>query len=242
MTLLERTTTSTADPMLQAIAALYGVGILAAFNPCSLPLYPAFLASWSAGGTRPARAAAKFVAGSASSFVVLGAAAGALGIALRVSQFIGRVSGVWLLIAGITTVVRQMQGRSGREWRPLEGGLGRHVARTHAGGLNPYLLGIGAGAGWSPCVGPLLGTALTAAGTTGSPVRSSILLAAYAIGTGTPLLVLANGLVRMTTLRSLSHRMAGASKVIAAGLMIAVGALLATGGYDDLIAWMGAGA
>ena len=48
--------------MLVAALALYGVGVLAAFSPCSVPLYPALLATWTAGGTRRWMTVAAFVA------------------------------------------------------------------------------------------------------------------------------------------------------------------------------------
>ena len=102
--------------MLHALVALYGIGLLAAFNPCSLPLYPAFIASWSGSGGRPTAGAAAFVAGSTVSFVGLGIAAGSLGGALSVLGWLGRIAGASLAVAGLATLRRLALDRPGRTW------------------------------------------------------------------------------------------------------------------------------
>ncbi len=222
--------------MLRALVALYGIGLLAAFNPCSLPLYPVFIAAWAGGGRRPSIGASAFVAGSTVSFVGLGLAAGSLGGALQVVGWLGRLAGAWLAIAGMVVLVRSWRGRSGGTWRPLERGA---VAGGGLGGASlagrAFALGGAAGLSWSPCVGPLLGSALTVAGSSGSPVRSALLLAAYAVGTGTPLLLLAHGAVGIAALRSVTTRVARAGSSLGAVIMVVVGVLVALDRYTVVV-------
>ena len=222
--------------MLHALVALYGIGLLAAFNPCSLPLYPAFIASWSGSGGTPTAGAAAFVAGSTVSFVGLGIAAGSIGGVLSVLDWLGRIAGASLAIAGLATLRRLALDRPGRTWSPLErriAGDGRWIRGPVIG--RSFALGAAAGLAWSPCVGPLLGSALTVAASSGSPWRAGALLAAYAIGTATPLLLVAHGAVDLAAARSVAARVARTASFAGALSMVAVGALLALDRYSAVV-------
>ena len=72
------------------------------------------------------------------------------------------------------------------------------------GPLRPVVVGVAFGAAWSPCVGPLLGAALTVAAGSGDAGRGAVLLFAYALGIGVPFVLASLGLAS-------SPRLAGGS-------------------------------
>jgi cytochrome c-type biogenesis protein len=65
-----------------------------------------------------------------------------------------------------------------------------------AGYLGSYLIGVAFAAGWTPCVGPVLGSILLYAGTTDSLASGVVLLTAYSLGLGLPLFLTALGVDR----------------------------------------------
>src|SRR5204862_7196385 len=131
-----------------------------------------------------------FVAGFSLVFVLLGAAASAVGNLLRDYQvWLGRVGGVLLILFGIYLLGVLRPGFLMRE-RRIE------LARKPLGYFGSGVVGFTFGAVWTPCIGPILGGILTLAATqTGLP-RGAALLAAYALGLGVPSLVTANALDR----------------------------------------------
>jgi cytochrome c-type biogenesis protein len=98
-------------------------------------------------------------------------------------------------------------------------------------------LGLGCGVAWTPCTGPLLGAALTAAAGSGGTARSTVLLLCYASGVLVPFVVLAAiGLSRLPGGIRRAGRALGAASVVAMG---AIGLLLVFDRYDGLVARIG---
>ena len=212
-----------------ASIALYGAGVTSTLSPCVLPLVPGYLGVLVDGSaSRRARAqrVAVFALGAIATFVALGGVAAAVGLPLSATiGWIQRVAGLCLIALGALMIL----GRSGHVVREFR--LVRALpAQPHVRAL---LLGIGCGAAWSPCVGPLLGAALTAAAASGSAWRGSWLLFAFGSGVLTPFCALAS--VRLPTLggrvRSMGRRLSGVSAVA----MLALGAVLLAGWYDALV-------
>lgn len=97
-----------------------------------------------------------------------------------------------------------------------------------------FLVGITFGAGWSPCVGPILGAILTMAAGQGSIKRASLLLAGYAAGLAIPFLALAFGLGSASrVLRRINGHM-GLIKTLAGAVMVGVGVIMLLGLYEQL--------
>lgn len=219
--------------------ALFGAGLLTFASPCVLPLLPMYLAvlggSQAVGmemkheeRTRTRRlrlAGVGFALGLGLVFVALGMGASALSASItehRRALALGAGALMVLLGAKMLGLVRLPW--LDREARPLlsrvpsVGGFG--------GGL---LFGAAFAIGWTPCVGPVLGAALTyAALTTSNPLLAGAMLASYALGLAAPLLAASFAashlLVLTTKLRKFTptiHRTAGV-------LMLGVGALLAS--------------
>ena len=217
-----------------ASIALYGAGITSTISPCVLPLVPGYLAVLADRSSlnrrpRPQRVAI-FALGAIGTFVALGGLVAAVGLELSPTiTVLQRLAGFGLVAFG-TVMLLARSGRATGEFR-----LVRVLpAQPH---LRALLLGVGCGAAWSPCVGPLLGAALTAAGGSGSVWRGSWLLFAFGCGVLTPFC--AASCVR-TPLRSRAARLAGRRlSAASAVVMLGLGVLLIAGWYDDLVQHLG---
>ena len=180
--------------MIAQIIALFGAGVASFLAPCIVPLVPAYLGIivGEVGDAHdPARAVPAtliFIAGFTTVFAGLGAVAGLLGSSLSTFQDIVRVvGGVVIIVMGLA-LLGVGRGVFGRERRLIP------QLPAITGVARPYIVGVAFGAGWSPCVGPLLAAALTIAARTEAVGRSTFLLCAYAMGIGVPLLVVALGI------------------------------------------------
>ncbi len=107
-----------------------------------------------------------------------------------------------------------------------------------AGLWSAYLMGLAFAFGWTPCIGPVLGTILTMSATTGALGQGVALLAVYALGLGVPFLLAAlftDGLLRQ--LKRLS-RTGRALQRGAGALLVVMGALMLTGRLETLAYWL----
>lgn len=216
---------------LQSISLPLAVAAGAAsfLSPCVLPLVPAYLAflSRSAGEADRGQRAR----------VVRGAVGFVLGLGFFCVTFfyaLDRVLSPWRsVLAPVLGGLVVLLGLSlmgfvripwlEREFRRLPNGRGR-------GGLaGGFLLGLGLAAGWSPCIGPVLGAVLTSGIEQGTTGLGLSLMVAYALGLGLPFLVAALLLDRATPLlRTLSRHqrpvaMAGGAVVAAMGVLVMLG-------------------
>ena len=213
-----------------ASIALYGAGVTSTLSPCVLPLVPGYLGvltdSAGVGNYARAQRVGIFAFGAIATFVALGGAVAAVGLAL--SGTIGllqRLSGLALILMAGATLAGKL-GKVGPELR-----LVRVLpSQPH---LRALVLGLGCGAAWSPCVGPLLGAALTAAGGSGSVWRGSWLLFAFGCGVLTPFVATAflrNPFVGVRG-RVIGRRLSAAAPVV----MLGLGVLLIAGWYDGFV-------
>lgn len=190
---------------------LAGLAGLASFlSPCVLPMVPAYIGYLSgravvaAGTTLSGRErfatflhALAFVVGFSGVFAALGAAAGGLGGLLR-SDWVRWVGGLIMVFFGLTLM--------GAIKLPALYTERRLHFRTHSrwGYLSSLLVGVSFAAGWTPCVGPVLGAILVLGASQETAGQAVLLLTAYSIGLGVPFLLvglavdrLANGLRRL---------------------------------------------
>ena len=224
--------------MIAQIIALFGAGVASFLAPCIVPLVPAYLGIivGEVGDAHdPARAVPAtliFIAGFTTVFAFLGAIAGLLGSSLSTFQDIVRVvGGVVIIVMGLALlgVARTVFGRERRlmPQLPAIGGVAR-----------PYVVGVAFGAGWSPCVGPLLAAALTIAARSEEVGRGTILLCAYAMGIGVPFLVAALGIASSPRLAERLRRMGPGLERVAGVSLVVLGVLLATNTYVHLTSYL----
>ena len=224
--------------MFTEIVALFGAGVASFLAPCIIPLVPAYLGiivGEMGDAHDPARAVPAtliFIAGFTTVFAGLGAAAGLLGSSLDTFETGIRVVGGGLIIVMGLALLGVARGPLSRERRLIP----KLPAVT--GVARPYVVGIAFGAGWSPCVGPLLAAALTIAARSGQVGRGTILLIAYAMGIGVPFLVAALGLASSPRLAERLRRIGPNLERIAGGLLVVLGLLLATNTYVHLTSYL----
>jgi cytochrome c-type biogenesis protein len=220
------------------IIALFGAGVASFLAPCIVPLVPAYLGIivGEVGDAHdPARAVPAtliFIAGFTTVFAGLGAVAGLLGSSLSTFQDVVReAGGVVIVIMGLALlgVGRAVFGREKRLIPQLPAVTG--IAR-------PYIVGVAFGAGWSPCVGPLLAAALTIAARSEEVGRGTILLCAYALGIGVPFLVTALGIASSPRLAERLRRMGPGLERVSGVLLVVLGVLLATNTYIHLTSYL----
>jgi cytochrome c-type biogenesis protein len=212
-------------------------GLLSFVSPCVLPLVPVYVGYLSGSGlsgdTPPSRRevfshALLFVGGFTAVFVVLfGLPMTLLGGALaRYGEWIAKAGGVVLVLFGLHTLgifnipLINMTRR-------LEMGRG-----MKPGYVRSTLIGVSFAAGWTPCIGPLLGTVITLALT--EPTRAMGLLFVYALGLAVPFLAVAALLTQaMGWLNRLKPYMR-AIQIVSGLLMVAIGVLLVSGAFAIL--------
>jgi cytochrome c-type biogenesis protein len=218
----------------------FAAGLLSFVSPCVLPLVPVYLSYLSGSGVSgdasPNRRqvfshALFFVGGFTLLLIILFGLPTTIlaGLLQQYSGWITKIGGVILILFGLHTMgiftipLLNMT-------RQVELGTGMRLGYARS-----TLFGVAFAAGWTPCVGPLLGTAMTLAFT--EPSRAVVLILAYALGLATPFLVTAALLTRAVGwLRRLNKYMR-AVEITSGLLMVGVGILLITGTFTALNAY-----
>lgn len=220
-------------------------GVVSFLSPCVLPIVPSYvtfitgmtLDELTVRGTAAARAkaalhASLFVLGFTLVFVTLGATATMLGAALQRSlpllQQIGGViiTAFGLYLVGLLRIPALMRDRR------------VHLASKPAGLAGSLLVGVAFGAGWTPCVGPVLASILLYAGTKTTMAKGMLLLGTYALGLGIPFFVAAVSLNWYLAGTRRLLRWLRPVEIVAGLLLIAVGVLLFTGRFTALSAFL----
>jgi cytochrome c-type biogenesis protein len=224
----------------------FSAGLLSFLSPCVLPLVPSyatFITGMSLDELRGTEERARtrhaalvhgvlFVLGFTAVFMALGASATFLGSLLAyASRWVERVGGTLLICFGLYLLgVLRLPGAE-REWR-------MHLADKPVGYLGTVLVGITFGAGWTPCIGPVLGGILTLAATRGSMTEGMGLLGVYSAGLAVPFLLSTILIDRfLTGFRRLRRWLPWINRISGVMLLV-VGALLVTGSFSTLSALM----
>lgn len=165
-------------------------GGLTTLSPCVLPLLPLVVGS-ALQGHRWAPVA--MGAGMIGSFALIGMLLGALGPALGVDGDTVRIAGAALLIGFAVVMLVPALGARFSGWMlPLANQAQTASARLDGGSLSGALwLGGVLGLIWSPCSGPLLGSALTLVASEGGVARGGVVLGFFGLGAATPLVAVA---------------------------------------------------
>jgi cytochrome c-type biogenesis protein len=173
-----------------------------------------------------------FVAGFSLVFVLLGAAASAVGGLLRDYQvWLGRVGGVLLILFGLYLLGVVRPAFLMRE-RRIE------LARKPLGYFGSGVVGFTFGAAWTPCIGPILGGILTLAATQEGQGRGVALLAVYALGLALPFLLTAFALDRFLVWFQRFRPYIVWVDRVAGGMLIVLGILLVTDRFTLLAGYL----
>jgi cytochrome c-type biogenesis protein len=215
--------------------AALAAGLLSFFSPCILPLIPAYF-SFITGfsleelttvpTTRVRRkvilSTLVYVAGFTTVFILLGASASFLGRMVQTySQVIRIAGGVLIILLGIhlTGLFRipflDYDKRVHMDQKPL------HWAGT-------FLVGMAFGAGWSPCIGPLLGSILIMASSQDTVTQGMLLLGVYSIGLALPFIIMSFFITYLLKFLKKATRILGYVHGVAGVLLILLGLALVT--------------
>jgi cytochrome c-type biogenesis protein len=222
--------------MLVAVPIAVVAGAISFFSPCVVPLLPGYLSyvtglsAAELGSNRRGRMLAGtslFVAGFSAVFILTGVLFGAIGNALLEHQtLITRILGAGTVVLGLIFL-----GGFGFLQRDLR------VHRVPAVGIAAApLLGVLFGFGWTPCIGPTLGTVMNLAATEGSSIRGAVLALVFSLGLGIPFIVAALAFRRMLGAVAWVRRHQLLVIRVGGVLMIVVGLLLLTGVWDSVTA------
>jgi cytochrome c-type biogenesis protein len=239
-----------------SLIAAFAAGVLSFISPCVLPLVPGYLSfisgvSLDSMRTAPAGAPAAaappaspaagrhvffaslaFVLGFSVVFISLGAAASTIGAVLMERlTLMGKIAGVLLIIFGLHTM-----GLLKISWLYKEKRI--QTSTKPAGLLGAFVVGLAFAFGWTPCIGPILGTILALAADEGTLQRGVILLAVYSLGLGVPFLLtslMVNQFFRAFAKIRRHYRLI---EVTAGVLMVTVGVLIFTNRFTIITQYL----
>lgn len=226
-------------------------GAISFLSPCVLPLVPPYLA-YMAGASldtlagnisdteqsdilkdakrRAITHSILFVLGFSTVFIALGASASSIGQWLRAYQdILAQIAGVIIIIMGLHFLGLFKIGLLYREAR---------FQTNKSGLIGAYVMGLAFAFGWTPCIGPVLGTILAMAGSSKSVVDGALMLAVYSAGLGIPF-ILASMYVGpfMMFLNRFKKHLSIVEKIMG-GLLILTGILFLTGGMQKMSYWL----
>ena len=241
------------------LLTVFLAGVITLATPCILPMLPVYFAlllgegldsvrppgaegdretASGSGTTRAAEVtrwrlvgvASVFVAGFTLVFTLLGMAASRVGEALQSHR------ALLLVLGGLVIVAFGLKTLGVIRIRLLERTLQLARVRTGSRLVNAFAFGVVFALGWTPCVGPVLGSVLTyTAATTSSAATGALYLAAYSLGVGLPLLgVSLVGYRVVVHLRKLYRHLPRLERVIG-GVMVGVGLLVAWPGLERML-------
>jgi cytochrome c-type biogenesis protein len=176
-----------------SIFMAFGAGLLSFLSPCVLPLIPGYLSFISGRSGQEIRSGeAKlgiffrtlfFVAGFTTIFIGLGLvfSGGGMLFAGRATRIITSIAGVIIVLFGLNMIFDLVKALN-REVRA-------HVSTKPAGAAGSFVVGMAFGAGWTPCIGPILASILLVASRSGRAPEAAILLGSYSAGLALPFLL-----------------------------------------------------
>ncbi len=218
----------------------FAAGVLSFLSPCVLPLVPSYLGfitgmSIEEMSNRRRTAmthAFLFVTGFSLVFILVGLSATALGRALNFnSVWLARIGGVMIILFGVYLLGIFQLPFLEREKR-------LHLENKPLGYLGSVIVGMAFAAGWTPCIGPVLGGILTMASTQQDLARGAGLLAVYSAGLAIPFLVTAWAVESFFQWFEKFRRFLPLVQKASGALLILVGVLLVSGQFTRLASWL----
>jgi cytochrome c-type biogenesis protein len=228
------------EPTALGVAVAFAAGLLSFLSPCVLPLVPSYIGFLTgmtlqemSGRRRVALLhALLFVAGFSLVFILLGASATALGRALNYYQiWLQRIGGLLIIAFGLVCLGVIKVDLLTQERRV-------HIEQKPVGYLGSALVGMAFAAGWTPCIGPVLGAILGLAATSTDLTRGMLLLAVYSAGLAVPFLIAAVAVESFLGWFQRFRRFLPWVMRVSGVLLVIVGLLLVTGEFTRLAGWL----
>jgi cytochrome c-type biogenesis protein len=216
------------------VIAAFAVGFISFISPCVLPLVPGYLSAVSGlslaemksgerGMLKILLPAIVFCLSFTVVFVALGMTATGLGSTLQDHRrTLEKLAGVVIIALGVFFVLTPFVPRLNKEWRP-----DALISRAGSGG--PLIAGAAFAVAWTPCIGPTLGSILSAAAVQDTVGEGAILLAFYSLGLAVPFLLTAIAFTRMTSAFRWMRDRYLIITAVSGAILITMGLLLFTG-------------
>ncbi|MDY0291682.1 MAG: cytochrome c biogenesis CcdA family protein [Desulfuromonadaceae bacterium] len=229
----------------------FSAGLLSFFSPCVLPLIPSFMAyitgvsfadlkkehQSSQVRWRVVSHSFAFVCGFSAVFILLGAAAGLFSGSVQSGMdegllWVQRIGGVLVFafglhMTGILRIGMLMQDKR------------INIKSKPSGYVGSFLVGLAFAAGWTPCIGPILGAILAlAAGTSTDTLHGVALLTTYSAGLGIPFMLAGLLFHRFLLFFNRFKTHIRLMEIITGVLMIVVGALLFSNQFSKISNWI----
>ncbi|MCI6589089.1 MAG: redoxin domain-containing protein, partial [Clostridiales bacterium] len=207
-------------------------GLITFISPCVLPMIPVYVLYFAgaAEGRQAKRTLARalcFVFGFTALFVLLGVFAGTLGALLvRHQRAVNLVCGLVMIVFGLHYAGVLRIGLLDRTVKP-------DVQVQPKGYASCALLGAVFAVGWTPCTGPLLGSAMMLAAGKGSVPAGAVLLACYSLGLGLPFVLCALLIDRLKGALAVVKRHYRVVNRVCGVFLILVGLAMMTGLYSS---------
>ncbi|GED99673.1 cytochrome C biogenesis protein CcdA [Gordonia spumicola] len=243
-------TTVTSGPLILGLGAAMITGFVSFASPCVVPLVPGYLSYLAGlvgaeapavtadekrkdGRWRVVGAAALFVLGFTVVYVLATAAVfGVTSVFLNADrlQLMQRIGGVVTIVMGLVLLGMIPFLQRDRRLSP----------RRYSNVLGAPVLGAVFAVGWIPCSSATLGAVLSVSMATQGPSawRGALLVTAYCLGLGIPFLILAASSAWAVRSLGFIRRHARTIQIIGGVALIAVGALLVTGVWNDVVDWI----
>lgn len=224
------------------IGIAFLAGILSFLSPCVLPLVPGYVSLISGvsidrlkadGSHLGARRAVilnsiAFNVGLSMIFVALGATAGWVGASITSNPWVRIIGGLIIIAFGLQLIGLLKIRALYKDTRVFS-------EEKPRGMLGSFTLGIAFAAGWTPCIGPILGGIIGLAATSGGWRNGLILSAFYSAGLAVPFLLTGLGINKFLGFYSHFRKHLHKVEVVSGVILIAVGLLVASG-YGTLLA------
>ncbi len=222
------------------IPTAFLAGLLSFVSPCVLPLIPSFLSLLTGQSLEDLQAtndphqkrrvmlhALSFIAGFTLMFMAFGLTASALGGAFgQYRDWIAKIGGAIVILLGLNMLGVFRIGFLARDTRP-------QVVRANRNFLTSFLVGIAFAAGWSPCIGPILGAILFLA--TGEQVgAAALLLFVYSMGLAVPFLITAAAITQALGALNKIKRFLPTIERVSGVVLVVTGLVLITGAFGQV--------
>lgn len=221
-----------------SLVIAFVAGLLSFLSPCVLPLIPSYLSFISGASfqelsqghgdrSRIVLHTAFFVLGFSIVFVALGILfAGPTMLFSSALLWINLVAGFVVVLLGLN-ITFDFISFFNRERRV-------HIQSRPANAFGAMTVGMAFGAGWSPCIGPILASILFLAGADGHVMRAGVLLLVYSLGLGLPFLAAGLAFTRVTSYLNRIKPHMGKIRVASGIFLVAIGLLIAFGRFQQL--------
>ena len=230
-----------------ALIVAFAFGALSFISPCVLPLLPGYLSlmsGFSVGdlkdgeveATKVLRPTILFVGGFTLVFILLGAGAGLFGawINPRLSQ-IGGWAGWLVIVFGLFIAATAIWTPAAL--MPFLRERRMEVKPSRLGSFAPPLMGVAFGFGWTPCIGPTLGSILTIASASGRVAEGVVLLLAFSLGLGVPFIAVSLFTKRLFASIDRLKRYLTPITVVSGLALAGFGVIMVTGQITTISSW-----